>query len=182
LPAWKRGRRGPALWSLACSAGATNDMSIAGFGSGCSAPSERSWPTLGHLFSPDHPAPSAAECDAPLPLRVTDRLFIIGYPFGDKGTWPAAVWTTAPIASEPVAQYNTLPAFLVDSRSRPGQSGAPVVLHIRPDDPVWANGDVYAHEQEVIALVGLCSGRINKDSDLGMVWTNQAIREVLSTG
>ena len=145
-------------------------------------PSSTSWPTLGHLFSKDHPSRSEAERDTPLPLRVTDRLFIIGYPFGDKGTWPAAIWTTAPIASEPVAQYNKLPAFLVDSRSRPGQSGAPVVLHIRPDDPVWANGDVYVHEQEVIALVGLYSGRIAKDSDLGMVWTNQAIREVLSTG
>jgi hypothetical protein len=71
-------------------------------------------------------------------------------------------------------------SFLVDSRSRPGQSGAPVLLYLRPGDPVIENDDVYEHGQFVHGLVGLSSGRIHDDSDLGMVWTAQAIREVLT--
>lgn len=138
-------------------------------------PTPERWPTLGDLGEHE---PEQGKIR--LPVRITDQLFILGFPFGDRGTWPAGIWTTAPIASEPLDSHDGLPCILVDSRSRKGQSGAPVLLYVRPGHPIWVNGDVYEHEKECHALVGVYSGRINEESDLGMVWTSDALLEVLA--
>ncbi|MFI8916415.1 trypsin-like peptidase domain-containing protein [Streptomyces sp. NPDC053513] len=137
------------------------------------------WPTLRDLFPPERHAEQASEVDVALPLRVTDKLFVLGFPFGDAGTWPFAVWTVAPVASEPLAGWNDLPGFLLDSRTREGQSGAPVLMHIRPGEPVVVGGDVIMHDESVTALVGVYSGRIHKESDLGKVWTVDALFEIV---
>ncbi|MCQ1582684.1 S1 family peptidase [Streptomyces parvus] len=133
------------------------------------------WPTLRELQPREHRAHLDREADTPLPLRITERLFVLGFPFGSTGSWPYAVWTAAPVASEPFAGWNGLPGFLLDSRTRPGQSGSPVVMHIRPGEPVVAGGNVHLHEESVTALVGVYSGRLNPNSDLGMVWTTDAL-------
>lgn len=137
------------------------------------------WPTVRDLYPEARRANAGADADVDLPLRVMDRLYVLGFPFGDTGSWPFAVWTVAPVASEPMAQWNGLPCFLLDSRTRRGQSGSPVMMHIRPGEMVFAGGGVYAHEEWVTALVGVYSGRINEDSDLGMVWTTEVLEEIL---
>jgi hypothetical protein len=121
----------------------------------------------------------ARDASRDLPLFVAERLFIIGFPFGDTGTWPAAIWSTGYVASEPQASYRGRPAFLVDSRTRPGQSGSPVVRHITPEIPVRVGEDVVFHEQTFTELVGVYSGRIDPGSDLGIVYTAEAIEQVL---
>lgn len=128
---------------------------------------------------PQKPDPVARHVSKDLPLYVTDRLFIIGFPFGDTGTWPAAIWSTGYVASEPHALYRGRPAFLIDSRTRPGQSGSPVVRHITPEIPVRVGEDVVFHEQTFTELVGVYSGRIESRSDLGIVYTAEAIQKVL---
>jgi hypothetical protein len=133
------------------------------------------WPTLRELSPRERRAQLGSEADTPIPLRITDRLFVLGFPFGDTGSWPFAVWTAAPVASEPLAGWNGLPGFLLDSRTRQGQSGSPVVMHIRPGEPVVADGTVHLHEESVTALIGIYSGRLHPDSDLGMVWTTDAL-------
>lgn len=140
------------------------------------------WPIVGDLYGPVLPSEveGSEAASEPIPLRIADRLFVVGFPFEDLGTWPTAIWTTAPIASEPMIRYNDQPSFLVDSRTRAGQSGAPVFLHLTPNDPVWVGGDVYLHEEQIDALVGVYSGRRNRESDLGMVWTTEALEEVLN--
>ncbi|ELP69699.1 trypsin-like peptidase domain-containing protein [Streptomyces turgidiscabies] len=137
------------------------------------------WPTVRDLYPQDRRAGAGAEADAELPLRVMDRLYVLGFPFGDTGSWPFAVWTAAPVASEPLARWNGLPGFLLDSRTRSGQSGAPVLMHIRPGEMVLAGGEVHVHEEWVTALVGVYSGRLNENSDLGMVWTTEVLDEIL---
>ncbi|MER8008578.1 serine protease [Streptomyces sp. NPDC094149] len=133
------------------------------------------WPTLRELSPRERRAQLGSEADTPIPLRITDRLFVLGFPFGNTGSWPFAVWTAAPVASEPLAGWNGLPGFLLDSRTRPGQSGSPVVMHIRPGEPVVADGAVHLHEESVTALIGIYSGRLDPTSDLGMVWTTDAL-------
>ncbi|MEV7789676.1 trypsin-like peptidase domain-containing protein [Streptomyces sp. NPDC088106] len=133
------------------------------------------WPTVRELFSPEYRARQGSDADVDIPLRITDRLFVLGFPFGQTGSWPFAVWTAAPVASEPLQGWNGLPGFLLDSRTREGQSGAPVVMVIRPGDLVVTGGDVLMHDESAIALVGVYSGRIHPDSDLGMVWTTDAL-------
>ncbi|WP_234363676.1 MULTISPECIES: serine protease [unclassified Streptomyces] len=135
------------------------------------------WPVLRDLLPPERRAEQGGDVD--LPLRVTDKLFVLGFPFGDVGSWPFAVWTVAPVASEPLARWNKLPGFLLDSRTREGQSGAPVLMHIRPGEPVVVNGEVIMHVESVTALVGVYSGRIHKESDLGKVWTVDALFELV---
>lgn len=141
--------------------------------------SAAAWPTLAD-FATATPWASTHELKEKVPLRITDRLFIVGFPFGDRGTWPLAIWTQAPVASEPLARHDGLPAFLVDARSRRGQSGSPVFLHIRPGDPVWMRGGVVQHEEQISVVVGVYSGRLNERSDLGLVWTSEAILDALT--
>ncbi|MER0429666.1 S1 family peptidase [Streptomyces microflavus] len=94
------------------------------------------WPTVRQLDPEERRAQQGSDADIDIPLRITDRLFVLGFPFGNQGSWPFAVWTAAPVASEPLARWDGLPGFLLDSRTRPGQSGSPVVMHIRPGEPV----------------------------------------------
>ncbi|MFE0357539.1 trypsin-like peptidase domain-containing protein [Streptomyces nigra] len=138
-----------------------------------------SWPTLRDLFAPERRAQQGSEVDVDIPLRITDRLFVLGFPFGHTGSWPFAVWTAAPVASEPLARWDQLPGFLLDSRTRPGQSGSPVVMYIRPGEPVVAGGDVITHDESIVALVGVYSGRLDPNADLGMVWTTDALFEII---
>ncbi|RAJ76985.1 MULTISPECIES: serine protease [unclassified Streptomyces] len=139
------------------------------------------WPTLRNLVRAEHSTAldGDAQADADLPLRITDRLYVLGFPFGNTGSWPFAVWTAAPVASEPLAGWDGLPGFLLDSRTREGQSGSPVVLHIKPNESVVIGDDVYVHDSSVTALVGVYCGRIDPRADLGMVWTAQALFTVV---
>ena len=89
------------------------------------------------------------------------------------------VWATGFVASEPVIDYNELPVFLIDCRTRQGQSGSPVVKHsnggtIRLKSGASRMGGV------ATTFLGIYSGRVHKDSDLGMVWKRSAIIELLS--
>ena len=77
--------------------------------------------------------------------------------------------------------WQGLPVFLLDARTRSGQSGAPVLRHVTPQDLVrLEGGGVLHHEATVTELIGVYSGRLHPDSDLGRVFTTQAIREVLT--
>jgi hypothetical protein len=68
--------------------------------------------------------------------------------------------------------------FLIDCRTRKGQSGSPVIRYRN-------GGGIIPHDNgaEVVSpvskLLGLYSGRINSDSDLGVVWKTWAIAELL---
>ena len=52
---------------------------------------------------------------------VGSGLYVIGYPYGQVGG-PFAIWSKGSIASEPDVDVSGLPIFLIDCRSRPGQS------------------------------------------------------------
>ena len=116
---------------------------------------------------------------------VTENVFIIGYPFGynvrpKEGKY--AVWSTGTIASDPDLDLEIndeqLPAFLIDAKTRKGQSGSPVIYHStngfdRKDNGFAIYGGPITHE------LGVYSGRINADSDLGYVWKWKLIKEII---
>jgi hypothetical protein len=71
-----------------------------------------------------------------------------------------------------------LPLFLIDSRTRPGQSGSPVIA--------YSGGGAHVLEKVVSVgggprerFVGVYSGRINDQSDIGRVWKRKALVEVI---
>ncbi|WP_457256407.1 trypsin-like peptidase domain-containing protein [Pedococcus sp. P5_B7] len=105
---------------------------------------------------------------------------IVGFPFGITGGGSFGVWTRGAIATEPEVDFGGLPCFLIDSRTRPGQSGSPVLFHSAAGLVPMRDGGSAMYSGPVTKLLGVYSGRINEQSDLGFVWKTQVIREILS--
>ena len=91
-----------------------------------------------------------------------------------------AIWSTGYIASEPDTDYNLLPCFLIDCRARPGQSGSIVIARFLPGDVVKFKGDMYQAKNEMTHFLGIYSGRINSESDLGIVWKMEVLRNIVN--
>ncbi|MEU5384181.1 trypsin-like peptidase domain-containing protein [Kitasatospora cineracea] len=121
-------------------------------------------------------------------LDLAGELFAIGYPLNvnpDVAGGLFGVWSRGTIAWPPQLDWRGLPCLLLDCRTRQGQSGSPVIFwadatrtfvgpHQRvqsgpPSAPLWN-------------LVGVYSGRIHKDSDIGMVWKRSALEEIINGG
>lgn len=110
--------------------------------------------------------------------RVSDRVHVLGYPFGMSDNF--AIWSTGYIASEPETNYKGLPSFLIDCRARPGQSGSLVIARFLPGDIVDYEGNKYQAQKEMVHFLGIYSGRINSESDLGIVWKMDVLRNIVS--
>ena len=84
-----------------------------------------------------------------------------------------------------VIKINNLPAFLIDSKTRQGQSGSPVIYYSESGfDPHYKDGENIGKAVwgcPFMREVGIYSGRINKDSDLGYVWKWEVIKEILDS-
>jgi hypothetical protein len=115
-------------------------------------------------------------------MGPADTLSVVGFPFGLQVGGSLAVWATGFMASEPDIDFDDLPIFLIDCRSRQGQSGSAVIA--------YRSGGAVAMEDSSTALfcgesvtkfLGIYSGRINAESDLGRVWKASAIKELVDT-
>lgn len=113
---------------------------------------------------------------------ASDFVNIIGFPFGWTAGGSLGIWVQGAIASEPAVDYEGLPCFLVDSRTRPGQSGSPVVIYKRNGWITLDDGRPYMIHNLLSWCVGMYSGRLSKDSDLGRVWKAQVVQDVVEKG
>lgn len=103
---------------------------------------------------------------------------VIGYPFGISAgeNWP--IWKTGHIASDPEIDFQTgKPAFLIDATTRSGMSGSPVVLRL--DSYSTSNGLQVISGGIKTRFMGIYSGRVHKDSELGRVWRPFVLSELL---
>ena len=99
--------------------------------------------------------------------------------FGD-GDFTAFVTQMTGTATEPSLDFDDLPSFLVDSRTRPGQSGSPVIAYYPPGEPMrTAEGNVSVSGPQVERFLGVYSGRISPESDLRFVWKAKALRQII---
>ncbi|KAB7772625.1 serine protease [Xanthomonas sp. LMG 12462] len=119
-----------------------------------------------------------------------DIISVVGFPFGMSTGGLLPIWATGFIASEPQVSINNsdLPVFYIDCRSRQGQSGSAVVAHRSGGMVSMENGVAAIFEGPVTRLLGIYSGRINNESDIGIVWRTAALhglvqdtREFLAT-
>ena len=125
--------------------------------------------TLKHLVLP---------ADGPdLPLQVCNRVNVIGYPFG-LSTDYFPIWSTGYTASEPAIDVDGKPLMYIDCRTRQGQSGSPVVRFFHPGETVSVDGNSYMAKQPQVFLLGIYSGRVNRESDIGIVWKKRAFLEL----
>jgi len=120
-----------------------------------------------------------ALADTDLVLAPSEPVSIVGFPFGlsSGGSGRFAIWKTGHIASDLDIDYSRLPVFLIDSTTKPGMSGSPVVacrigMH-RSSEGISMGG-------EATRFLGVYSGRIHGESDIGMVWKPEVIRSLMS--
>ena len=106
---------------------------------------------------------------------------VIGFPFGITAGGVFPVWATGFIASEPIVDFNDLPIQLIDCRSRQGQSGSPVLAYRSGGVISMTDGSAASFDGPVSRLIGIYSGRINAESDIGIVWKTSAILELINS-
>lgn len=115
-------------------------------------------------------------------VEISQDVFILGFPLGITGRKEFPVWKRGSIASEPGGSYSRI---LVDTATRAGMSGAPVIMKYRgmymtnpgsgfPSDDDWfGEGELF---------LGVYSGRLGKDefqAQLGVVWKKEVIEEII---
>lgn len=119
--------------------------------------------------------------ERPLKLGPADTVSIVGFPFGLSASGRFAIWVTGFVASEPSIHFQDLPVFLVDCRSRPGQSGSPVIISRSGGPFVFEDGATGLGVGRLTQLLGIYSGRIHPDSDVGMVWHRRAVYDLVAS-
>jgi len=112
-------------------------------------------------------------------VSPAESVSVVGFPFGLQAGGSLAVWATGFVASEPDIDFNNLPQFLIDCRSRPGQSGSAVIAHRNGGAVTMQDGSTAIFGGPVTRFLGIYSGRINEQSDLGIVWKATAVADVL---
>lgn len=121
---------------------------------------------------------------AKLVVRPAEAISVIGFPFGKSSTGRFPIWATGFMAQEFGIVPRDNQMFPIDCRTRRGQSGSPVIAY-RPDTFTYFNekGGISTTTSAGTAkweFLGIYSGRINSESDLGRVWHVSAIEEVLA--
>ena len=119
--------------------------------------------------------------DPPIKTGPSDTISVIGFPFGLQAGGSLAVWATGFVASEPEIDFEGLPIFLIDCRSRSGQSGSAVITFKNGGTVSLEGGNTALFTGPVFRFLGLYSGRINPESDLGIVWKERALIELCET-
>jgi S1-C subfamily serine protease len=123
------------------------------------------------------------EFDDRFPVEVGDDAFVVGYPFQEPIESHFPIWKRASIATEPEINVDRLPKLLIDTATRPGLSGSPVVMQraglhgavqgtVAPDTIIGT----------IRNFVGVYSGRVGADdvrAQLGIVWKKSVIDEII---
>ena len=125
-----------------------------------------------YSYDPGNPGP-------PISVGPAETVSVVGFPFGLTAGGCLAIWATGFVASEPTVDYNRLPLFLIDCRSRQGQSGSPVIAYRAGGAVALEGGNTSIFGGPVHRFLGIYSGRINNQSDLGYVWNVRAVSDVV---
>jgi hypothetical protein len=121
--------------------------------------------------------------NGPLTPQVfpSDNVSVVGFPFGKRAHGYLAIWSTGFLATDLTINYDGLPLFLIDCRSRQGQSGSPVIAQRNGGFGISHDGLAQIQTGMTTRLLGIYSGRINEQSDLGLVWKLEAIKEIIES-
>jgi hypothetical protein len=117
-------------------------------------------------------------------LEISDDIYILGFPYKLNGGGHFPIWKRGSVATEPDIDYEGLPKLFVDTASRPGMSGSPVIFKRN-----GIHGDVNGILKpntiigEIQGFVGIYSGRIlgktELEAQLGIVWKKEVIDEII---
>ena len=126
---------------------------------------------------------TAIEFDIGFESQVADEAFVIGYPFSDVTQFALPIWKRASVATEPEIDIDGLPKLLIDTATRSGLSGSPVIMqrfgvHGMCGDQLQGNEII----GRIRNFIGVYSGRIGGDelkAQLGIVWKAEVIDEII---
>jgi hypothetical protein len=121
--------------------------------------------------------------DANFKTEVADDAFVVGYPFSETPVAQLPIWKRASIASEPDVNIDGLPKLLVDTATRSGLSGSPVIMQ-RIGIHGATGGKMIGSEiiGRIRNFIGVYSGRIGSDetkAQLGIVWKANVVEEII---
>ena len=116
-------------------------------------------------------------------MRIAMDCFVIGFPKRLAHQRILPIWKRASIATEPDIPHDDLPVFLIDTATREGMSGAPVVL--RTSNYISSKtGNMVMGVGAFSRFVGVYSGRFKGDDELeaqlGRVWHRAVIDEIIA--
>jgi hypothetical protein len=119
-----------------------------------------------------------------LSVSIGQDVYILGYPFG-IGPNGYPIWKRSSIASEPEVFTSSQRYILVDTASRPGMSGSPVIRRSWGTH-MTADGGLVTNTGSATKLIGVYSGRLHTtdplDAQLGLVWPIFFIDEIIASG
>ena len=119
-----------------------------------------------------------------LSFTIGQDVFILGYPFG-IGTAGYPIWKRPSVASEPEVLTNNQQYILVDTASRPGMPGSPVIRRSWGTH-LLSNGGVLTGPRAATRFIGIYSGRLHTtdqaDAQLGRVWPAPLIGQIIVGG
>ncbi len=117
-----------------------------------------------------------------LPIKVGQDAFVLGYPKGlmNQGLMP--VWKRASIASEPELDVDDKPIMLIDTATREGMSGSPVIAVSRSSG-FRRDETGTVHPVDRARRLGVYSGRVGSENlsemQLGICWKASLIDEII---
>ena len=109
------------------------------------------------------------------PLSPSDRVSVIGFPSNHSVEDTFPIWVNGFVASEPQMNFNKLPVFLIDCRTRPGSSGSPVFTYAPYGEVDAGVGEKGQYNEPIQKFWGIYSGRISEESDIGRVWKKSVL-------
>lgn len=122
--------------------------------------------------------PIAADtADSDIEVGLAAPVSIIGFPEGLTGPRMFPIWKTGHVASEMGLDYRGAPRFLIDATTRPCMSGSPVFYRAW----LYKTGNSLAMTTGLgkTKFLGVYSGRIGGDTDIGVVWRPSVIDDLL---
>ena len=115
-------------------------------------------------------------------IEVGENLYVLGYPYGITASAYFPIWKAATIASEPSIDIDNLPKFYIDTATKKGMSGSPVIQKERRTVALMDKDKITSRFR--VNFIGVYSGRVieakNKfDTQIGIVWKKSCIDEII---
>lgn len=113
--------------------------------------------------------------------QVGEDVFIIGFPMKISWAGSLPIWKRGSIATEYSLNYRNKKSFLVDSTTKDGMSGSPVIM--RSSSFMRTNGSSQMAGPPSTRFLGIYSGRElrhdDQDTQLGLVWKKEYVIETI---
>jgi hypothetical protein len=106
-------------------------------------------------------------------------VFVLGFPLDQRPTGHFPIWKRASIATEMDIGLDGKPAFLIDTATREGMSGSPVISLDLIVISRYGPSKVDRHHHFLGVYSGRHIGRTPEEVQLGIVWRQGLIRDII---